>query len=61
MVIRNGVMEPLFGESRLSGGVDAQPMPDSRKMDDLRGSGELEKSLSRRDCGDLRPVDIKSY
>ena len=54
-------MEPLFGESRLSGGVDAQPMPDSRKMDDLRGSGELEKSLSRRDCGDLRPVDIKSY
>ena len=35
-----------------------QPMPDSRKMDDLIGSGEFESSRSRR--GDFRDAMEKS-
>jgi len=31
----------------LSEGGELQPMPDSRRIDDLIGSGELESSLSR--------------
>ena len=35
---------------------ELQPMPDSRKMEDLIGSGEFESSRSRR--GDLRDAAI---
>jgi hypothetical protein len=48
LAIRRGdVMVPLLPEDE-----EFQPMPDSRKMDDLIGSGEFESSRSRR--GDLR-------
>ena len=36
--------------------AEGQPMPDSRRMEDLMGSGELERRRSRR--GDLREAMV---
>lgn len=53
-ILRGDVIEPAFPEEE-TGFAEAdvfQPMPDSRKIEDLIGSGEFESSLSRK--GDLR-------
>jgi hypothetical protein len=56
---RGEVMDPEPSDEEVeveAGFVEAelepQPMPDSRKMEDLIGSGELERRRSRK--GDLR-------
>jgi hypothetical protein len=52
-ILRGDVIEPELPELMLPKfrGGEFQPMPDSRRMDDLIRSGELDKSRSRN--GDL--------
>lgn len=59
-ILRGDVIELAFPEEE-TGFAEAdvfQPMPDSRKIEDLIGSGEFESSLSRK--GDLRDAIRKS-
>ena len=60
VILRGDVIDPELPElmlPRFEGG-EFQPMPDSRRIDDLIGSGELDKSRSR--SGDLRLAIVTS-
>jgi hypothetical protein len=52
-ILKGDVIEPELPELTLLSfdGGEFHPMPDSRRIDDLIGSGELDKSRSRN--GDL--------